>query len=149
MQTPSNLTIWLSEQAIPLAAIACFLAFVFAVLAISARNRRIRMNEARSGTNEDTFVDSLIVYGFDPEISRTVYRYLQERQNVHFPIEATDLLDEDLGLDVADLEQTQREVFELTRRLYQPGLRHTPLVTVEDLVRFIQASPRLQTQQAA
>jgi hypothetical protein len=107
------------------------------------------MNEARSGTNEDTFVDSLIVYGFDPEISRTVYRYLQERQNVHFPIEATDLLDEDLGLDVADLEQTQREVFELTRRLYQPGLRHTPLVTVEDLVRFIQASPRLQTQQAA
>ncbi len=148
MQTPSNLMIWLSEQATPLIAIAVFLALVMIVLSVSARSRRIKMNEARSGTNEDTFVDSLIVYGFDPEISRTVYRYLQDKQNVHFPIEATDLLDEDLGLDLVDLEETQRDVFLLTRRLYQPGLRHAPLVTVEDLVRFVQASPRLSDRAA-
>jgi hypothetical protein len=148
MQTPSTLSIWLSEQALPLAIIVFLLAFVMIVLSVSARNRRVRLNEARSGTNEDTFVDSLIVYGFDPEISRTVYRYLQEKQNVHFPIEATDLLDEDLGLDMVDLDETVRDVFQLTRRRYQPGLRHTPLVTVEDLVRFVQASPRLVEQAA-
>jgi hypothetical protein len=148
MQTPSTPLIWLSEQAVPLAFIASVLALVMIVLWVSARNRRLKMNEARSGTNEETFVDSLLVYGFDPQISSTVYRYLQEKQNVHFPIEATDLLDEDLGLDMVDLDETVRDVFQLTRRVYQPGLRHTPLVTVEDLVRFVQASPRMIEQAA-
>jgi hypothetical protein len=148
MQTPSTPLIWLSEQAVALAVIASVLALVMIVLWVSARNRRLKMNEARSGTNEETFVDSLLVYGFDPQISSTVYRYLQEKQNVHFPIEATDLLDEDLGLDMVDLDETVRDVFQLTRRVYQPGLRHTPLVTVEDLVRFVQASPRMIEQAA-
>jgi hypothetical protein len=143
MQTPSTLSIWLSEQAVPLAIILVLAALVMIVLSVSARNRRVRLNQARAGTNEDTFVESLGVYGFDPQISRAVYSYLQEKQNVHFPIEATDLLDEDLGLDLVDLEETVRDVLQLTRRQYQPGLRHEPLVTVEDLVRFIQASPRL------
>jgi hypothetical protein len=143
MQTPSTVSIWLSEQAIPLAVIVSLLAVVMIVLSVSARNRRIRLNQARAGTNEDTFVESLVVYGFNPEISRTTYRYLQEKQNVHFPIEATDLLDEDLGLDLVDLEETVRDVLQLSRRQYQPGLRHDPLVTVEDLVRLIQACPRL------
>jgi len=123
--------------------IAVLLAFVMVVLSLSARNRRIRMNEARSGTNEDTFVASLAVYGFDPRISRAVYSYLQEKQNVRFPIEASDLLDEDLGLDLPDLEETIRDVFQICQRIYQPGLRYAPLTTVEDLVRFIQASPRM------
>ena len=142
MRTPDTLSIWLTEQVLPLAIIAGSVAFILTVLWVSARNRRLKMNEARSGTNEDTFVDSMLIYGFDPEISRTVYSYLQQRQNVHFPIEASDQLDEDLGLDLADVEQTIREVFEITRRQYQPGLRHMPLITVEDVVRFVQASPR-------
>ena len=145
MQTPSTLSIWLSEQAVPLAIILCLIAFVMVVLSLSARSRRVRLNEERSGTNEDTFVESLELYGFDREISRTVYSYLQNHQNVHFPIEPSDLLDEDLGLDLVDLDQTVREVFQMTRREYKPGLRHMPLITVEDLVRFIQASPRAVT----
>jgi len=142
MQTPNNLWVWLSEQAVPLAAIACFLAFVLIVLAVSARNRRIRMNRARAGASEETFVDALLGYGYDAEVTRTIYRYLREKQNVHFPIEPSDLLDEDLGLDIVDLDETILDVLELTRRQYRPGLRHTPLITVEDLVRFVQASPR-------
>lgn len=148
MQIPSTLSIWLSEQALPLAIIVVLLALVMIVLSVSARNRRVRLNDARSGTNEDTFVESLVIDGFDPQISRTVYRYLQEQQNVHFPVEATDLLDEDLGLDLVDLDETVRDVLQLTSRQYRPGLRHEPLTTVEDLVRFVQASPRL-TERAA
>jgi hypothetical protein len=143
MQTPSTLSIWLSEQALPLAVMVVLVALVMIVLSISARNRRVRLNQSRAGTNEDTFVESQVAYGFDPEISRIVYRYLQEKQNVRFPIESTDLLDEDLGLDLVDLDETIRDVLQLARREYQPGLRHQPLVIVEDLVRFIQASPRL------
>ena len=143
MQTPSTLSIWLSEQAIPLAIIVVLLSLVMITLYVSARNRRVRMNEARSGNNEDTFVNSLVIYGFDPMISRNTYRYLQSTQKVSFPIEANDLLDEDLGLDNADVEESVHDLMDSNGRLYQPGLQHDPIATVEDLVRFIQASPRL------
>ena len=143
MQTPSTLSIWLSEQALPLAIIIFLLSSVMIILYVSARNRRARMNEARSGANEDTFVNSLVIYGFDPMIARSSYQYLQSLQQVTFPIESTDSLDEDLGMDNAEIEEAIRDLMATTARLYQPGLQHDPIVTVEDLVRFIQASPRL------
>jgi hypothetical protein len=118
------------------------------VLYASARARKARMNEARSGVNEDTFVNSLLIYGFDPVIARTTFRYLQEKQRVSFPIEATDMLDEDLGLGLSDVEESVQDILKLTERLYQPGLKHAPLVTVEDLVRLVQASPRLSEMAA-
>ncbi len=143
MPTPSTTLIWLSEQAGPLALIVVLLAFVMIVLYLSARNRRVRLNQARSGANEATFVESMRVAGFDPAIAKTVYRYLQEHQNVRFPIQSEDLLDEDLGLDLVDVDQTVRDVLKLTNREYKPGLKHTPLATVHDLVLFVQHSPRL------
>ena len=142
MQTPSTPLIWLSEQALPLAIIVAFLGFVMLVLTMSARSRKTQMNQARSGVNEDTFVNSLLVYGFDPMIARTTFRYLQEKQRVSFPIEAGDHLDEDLGLGLEDVEESIHDILKLTDRVYQAGLMHTPLVTVEDLARLIQASPR-------
>ena len=148
MQTPSTTWIWISEQAVPLGIIVALLALVLLVLYLSARSRRLKMNEARAGINEDTFVNSLSIYGFDPLIARTTFRYLQEKQNVSFPIEASDQLDEDLGLDIEDLKESIHDLLELCGRLYQPGLNHTPLVTVEDLVRFVQASPRLSEMAA-
>ena len=148
MQIPSTLSVWLSEQAGPLGLIVALLAFVMIVLYFSARSRRNRMNEARAGLTEDTFVNSLIGYGFDPVIARTTYRYLQDKQNVSFPIEASDLLDEDLGLDLDDVDESIVDILALTGRLHQPGLKHNPIITVEDLVRFVQASPRLSEMAA-
>jgi hypothetical protein len=148
MEIPSTPLIWLREQVVPLAIIVALLAFVMIVLYTSARSRKARMNEARSGANEDTFVNSLLIYGFDPVIARTTFRYLQEKQRVSFPIEATDQLDEDLGLGVNDVEESVQDIMKLTERVYQPGLKHAPLVTVEDLVRLVQASPRLSEMAA-
>lgn len=148
MQTPSTLSIWLAEQAVPLAIIVALLGFVLIVLHFSARTRKAQMNEARSGVNEDTFVNSLLIYGFDPMIARTTFRYLQEKQLVSFPIEATDQLDEDLGLGLEDVEESVQDILKLNDRVYQAGLKHTPIVTVEDLVRLIQASPRTSAMAA-
>ena len=67
---------------------------------------------------------------------------MQEVQRVPFPILPGDALDEDLGLDSEDIQQT---VLQLTDRLHREpnlGLRSTPMLTVEDLVRLLQASPR-------
>jgi hypothetical protein len=142
MQTPSTVPIWLSEQAVPLLTIVALLGVVLAVLYLSARRRRSTMNKVRAGATEETFVQSLLVYGFDANLARTTYQYLQQKQGVNFPIEAPDKLDEDLGLSLGDLDQSIRELLRLTHRTYLPGLKHRPLVTVEDLVRLIQASPR-------
>ncbi len=148
MQIPSTVSIWLLEQAAPLALIALLLISILAVLAYSARRRVAILLETRAGMNEDTFVESLMPYSFDPQICRVVYRYLQQEQNIHFPILATDHLDEDLGLDLIDLDQTVRDTVERSRREFRPGLRDRPLVTVEDLVRLIQASPRREQRAA-
>jgi hypothetical protein len=142
MFTPYNLRIWLSEQAVPLAFIVGILVAGFLLLKISAARRKSALLRARAGHTEDTFVEHLSTFGFDPILARSTYRYLQNHQNVHFPIFLTDHLDEDLGLGLGELEESKIALARESGREFRPGLRHEPIVTVEDLIRFIQASPR-------
>ena len=142
MFTPSTVQLWLSEQATPLMIIVGVLVAGFLLLKFSAARRKAALLRERAGHTEDSFVEHLTTFGFDPIIARSTYRYLQEKQNVHFPIFLTDHLDEDLGLGIGDLEQTKVALAIESGREFRPGLRHDPIVTVEDLIRFIQASPR-------
>jgi hypothetical protein len=148
MAIPDTLQLWVSDQATPLLIVGVALILGFIILYVSARGRRSTMLNRRSGLSEDTFVEDLAPFGFDPNVARETYRYLQERQNIAFPILPLDALDEDLGLDSEDVEQTIHELLDLTGRVHLPGLLHSPLVNVEDLVRYIQASPR-KTQSTA
>ena len=133
---------WLGEQIVPLFFIGFALLMGFALVYLSAKSRRTALTRDRSGRTEDTFAEQLAPYGFDPEIARLTYRYLQERQKVPFPIEPNDDLDRDLGLDGEDLNRTVRDLLAETGREYLPGMLDSPLVTVVDVVRYIQASPR-------
>ena len=105
-------------------------------------SRRASLLRDRSGRTEDTFTEFLAAYGFDPEIARATYRYLQQVQQVEFPILANDDLDRDLGLDDDEVKQTVRDLLDEMGREYLPGRLNSPLVKVVDLVRYIQASPR-------
>ena len=145
MVTPDTLTAWLNDQAWPIAIIGICIILAFVALKISAKRRHQALAHEREGVTETTFTKHLQVYGFDPVITGATYRYLQEVQLVQFPILAGDDLVEDLGLDNDDIEQTVTELTEALKREPNPGLRHTPLVTVEDLVRLLQASPRRST----
>ncbi len=133
---------WLVEQVVPLVFIGFAFLMGILLLYFSALSRRASLVRDRSGRTENTFAEYLAAYGFDPEIARTTYRYLQEIQQVAFPIVPMDDLDRDLGLDDVDLKRTVRDLLEQTGRDYLPGLLESPLVTVVDLVRYIQASPR-------
>jgi hypothetical protein len=145
MSTSFAIEHWLGEQVVPLFFIGFAVLMGFAMVYFSAKSRRAALSRDRSGRTEDTFAEHLAAYGFDAEIARTTYRYLQERQRVPFPIEPTDDLDRDLGLDGEDLNRTVRDLLDETGREYLPGLLDTPLVTVVDMVRYIQASPRRVT----
>jgi acyl carrier protein len=149
MVTPDSLYIWLKEQAWPVVIIAALVVFAFLLLKFSAKRRHKALAREREGVSEATFTAHLQRYGFDPSITSSTYIYLQEVQRIQFPILPGDQLDEDLGLDSEDIKQTVRELITALGREFNPGLLHTPLVTVEDLVRLIQASPRRSQTVAA
>lgn len=138
----STLGHWLGEQAAPLVFIGFAILMGFALLYFSVQSRRASLVRDRSGKTEETFSEYLAAYGFDPGIARTAYRYLQQVQQVSFPIEPMDDLDRDLGLDDDEVKRMVRDLLDETGREYLPGLLESPLVTVVDLVRYIQASPR-------
>jgi hypothetical protein len=142
MTTPFTVQQWLAAQFVPLLLIGFSLLMGLAVLFMSAKSRRSTLARDRSGHSEATFTEELAEYGYDPEIARATYRYLQEQQKLAFPIEPLDDLDSDLGLDSEELREAIRELLAETGRSYLPGLFDSPLVTVVDLVRTIQASPR-------
>ena len=142
MSTHFALQQWIGEQIVPVFMIGFAILMGIAMVYISAINRRSSLARDRSGRTEETFAESLAPYGFDPEIARSTYRYLQEHQQVAFPILPNDDLDRVLGLDGEEVDRTVRALLEETGRGYLPGLLGSPLVTVVDLVRCIQASPR-------
>jgi hypothetical protein len=142
MPTLVGIEHWFGEQIVAVFMVGFAILMGIGMVYLSARNRRSSLVRDRSGRTEDTFAEYLAAYGFDPEIARTTYRYLQERQQVVFPIEPMDDLDRDLGLDEDDVKTTVRELLAESGRDYLPGLLDSPLVTVVDVVRYIQASPR-------
>ena len=142
MSTSFTIQRWLGEQIVPLFFVGFAVLMGIAMVYLSAKSRRAALSRNRSGRTEDTFAEFLAAYGFDPEIARTTYRYLQERQKVPFPIDPMDDLDRDLGLYGEELNRTVRDLLGETGREYLPGLLDSPLVTVVDMVRYIQASPR-------
>ena len=149
MVTPTNLTLWLGEQAWPIGILAGIVALVYVAARRSASRRSRTLSRERQGVTQEAFAEYLAQFGFDPTIAAATYRYLQRVQRVNFPILPSDTLDEDLGLGQEDIEQTVRDLTTALRRERHPGLPHSPLVTVEDLIRLLQASPRLARHAAA
>jgi hypothetical protein len=145
MPSVSTLLQWLGEQIVPLFLIGFAILMGLAMVYISAKSRRSALAQKRSGRTEENFAEQLATYGFDPEIARSAYRYLQQEQGIAFPIEPMDDLDRDLGLDNDEVNTSLRDLLAENNREYLPGLVDSPLVTVVDLIRFVQASPRRVT----
>lgn len=142
MASSSPFSLNLQEQIIPILGVALCVVFAFLLLKWVANRRHRALAREREGIDELTFAESLGRRGFDPVIARSTYRYLQDVQGVRFPILPADDLDQDLGLDSEDLNQTLADLTSALGRRLNAALLHTPLITVEDLVRILQASPR-------
>ena len=142
MPSVSTLLQWLGEQIVPLFLIGFAILMGLAMVYISAKNRRSALTKNRSGRTEENFAEHLATYGFDPDIARTTYRYLQQEQGIDFPIEPMDDLDRDLGLDNDEVNTSLRDLLAENHREYLPGLVDSPPITVVDLIRYVQASPR-------
>ena len=114
MSTIFSIQQWLGEQIVPVFFIGFAILMGIALVYLSAQSRRSSLVRDRSGCTEDTFAESLAAYGFDPEIARTTYVYLQQIQRVAFPIDPRDDLDRDLGMDGDDVKRTVRDLLDET-----------------------------------
>ncbi len=145
----SSIPAWLGHHAWPLwlllaAVVACIL-----LLRLSAWIREHRLRRKRAGITQETFTAQLQQYGFDPVITSSTFRYLREVQLVPFPVLPGDDLEKDLGLAPEDIDETVRDLATALHREYSRGLQPIPPVTVEDLIRQLQAYPRILRKGAA
>lgn len=145
----NSITVWLANHAWPLWLLLAAVVLSIVLLRISAWSRDHRLRRRRAGVTQETFTAQLEQYGFDPVITSATFRYLREVQLIPFPVLPGDDLENDLGLLPEDVEATVRDLTMALRREYMPGLQPTPLVTVEDLIRLLQASPRIAKTGAA
>lgn len=136
-----RLSDFLTAQIVPLSVLFGALLLAFAVLYFSGVSRHRRMAAERRGEDVDSFVLYLASYGFDPDIARTTYEYLVAEEDVAFPIRHTDRLDHDLRISEEEVRKSVRYLLKEFGREASPGMQHMPLVTVEDLLRFVQACP--------
>ena len=144
-----SITAWLGHRAWPLWLLLTLIVVCVALLRLSAWLREHKLRKARAGITQETFTAQLQQYGFDPVITGATFRYLREVQMVPFPVLPGDDLDKDLGLTPEDVDQSVRDLTLALRREYSPGLQPTPLLTVEDLIRLLQAQPRIGRTGAA
>lgn len=134
---------WLGHHAWPLWLLLTVIVGCILLLRLSAWVHERSIRRKRRGITQETFTAQLEQYGFDPVITSATFRYLREVQLVPFPVLPGDDLDKDLGLSPEEIDQSVRDLSIGLRREYSPGLQPVPLVTVEDLIRLLQASPRV------
>ena len=138
----SGIEQWFVEQIVPVFFVGFALLAGLALLYFSAQSKKAARRRDRAGQDETTFAEKLAAHGYDAEIALATYRYLEKRTRAGFPLLPADDLDRDLGMDRDDVREAVRELTALVDREYLPGLVTTPIVTVAELVRAVQSSPR-------
>lgn len=122
-------------------AVCGFLAVALGTLFFSGMLRHRRMAAAREGESLESFALHLATYGFDPALAEEIYSYLVTEEDVAFPIRHSDRLDEDLRVSEDEVHRMVAHLLRFSRREARPGMRTMPLLTVEDVLRFVQACP--------
>lgn len=140
---------WLAHHALPLWLLLAAVVGCVILLRLSAWTRERRLRRRRDGVTQETFTAQLQQYGFDPVITSAIFRYMREVQLIPFPVLPGDHLAEDLGLTPEEIDQAVRDLALALRREYSPGLQPLPPVTIEDLIRLLQAYPRIARTGAA
>lgn len=137
---------------LPTLAASIGLAVVSLVQSRRLKNRLQTLAEARGGESICTFARTIPVRELDSWVVRAVFEQLQKHLTlVHdfkaFPLRPSDRLFEDLKIDPDDLdEELVEEIAQRTSRSLN-DCRVNPyygkVVTIEDLVRFFCAQPRV------
>jgi hypothetical protein len=154
MASLAGFLLWFHHWLFALSVPTCTAAFVFTIASLPNNRRRILLLRNRtsvSGKHSDeespfSYDDLEIEVEIEdsPDMELSIYRYLNEKTDL--PVLAHATLEGDLGLSDAQLGETIYELLALNGREYSPGVFTYPLITVEDLVLYIEASSRAEIE---
>jgi hypothetical protein len=140
-QSCDQLTHWLLNDGSAFSAFLIFLAVGCAVISYAARGQKKQLWEYRAGYDVECFVREMTAAGYDAEVCRTVYYYIEDRHRIDFPILPTDDLYTVLGVTDETIQRAMPELMQATGREPRIGRLMKQLTTVEDLVRFVDSAP--------
>lgn len=148
MQTPTTVLAWFQGQGSILAILLAVAAVFLLVLAASSYARRRHLAHTRSGDDMASYLQTMQSRGFDPEIARLAYAFLQDRLAIDYPVLPEDELDRDLGISESEIGDMLAFMLFTSGRVDSPHSTPNTLTTVADMVQRVQTSP-LQRHAAA
>lgn len=141
MQTPTTVLGWFQSQGSILAILLAIVGVVLLVLAASAYARHRRLSQTRSGDDMASFIHTMQSRGYDPEIARLAYVFLEERLAIDYPVLPEDELDRDLGISETEIFDMLAFMLFTSGRTDSPRSTPNTLTTVADIVQRVQTSP--------
>jgi hypothetical protein len=121
-----------------------FLVFLLAssgIVFFCARGNKKMLTETRAGHDMECFVREMTAAGHDESVSRAVYCYIEEMHGIDFPILPGDDLCTTLGITDDDVYRAVPALLTDAGRAPQLGRLKQPIITVADLVDFVERAP--------
>lgn len=137
------------------AAIGCYIGASTVVIHRREKRRFELLSESRNGESICVFAKSFDTRTTDTWVIRAVHQELQAVLHTYapdFPVRASDLIFEDLGLDSDDLEELLRDVAKRSGRLLDASEKNPyygSVNTVMDVVLFTNAQPKSAQSKAS
>jgi hypothetical protein len=128
---------WLTNEGTALIALVALLGGCGTVLYVAGKMRKNRLVESRRGYNIDCFAAEMDEAGYDPEVARVVYLYIQEMHGVDFPIFPGDDIAQMFGMTDEDVRRALPPILDVCGRRTELGRMMRPLETVEQVVEFV------------
>jgi len=134
-------THWMLNDGSAACGVLLFMIVCSVIVFVTAQGRKKHISQSRAGYDVDCFVDEMAAAGYDAEMARVVYCYIQDMYRIDFPILPGDDLYM-LGATDDAVRRTMPALLQATGREARMGHIMKQLTTVEDLVRYIETLPR-------
>jgi hypothetical protein len=133
-------THWMMNDGASAMAFLLFMLLCALAVFLTARGRRKQISQSRAGYDVECFVREMSAAGYEAEMARFVYHYIQDVYRIDYPILPGDDL-YTLGATDDAVHRTMPALIQATGRETRMGHVTKPLSTVEDLVAYIESLP--------
>jgi len=134
-------THWILNDGWSVGVFLVFLAVSGITVFCAAKDRNKRILMSRAGYTVENFLAEMEAAGHDVQVARTVYQFIQGTYRVGFPIQPGDDLYLMLGITDASVWRAMPALLQATGREPRIGRLLKPIVTVQELVHFVEVAP--------
>jgi hypothetical protein len=134
---------WLLNDGFAFTAFLLFFFAASALVAFNAKGNTKQLTQGRAGYDIECFVRDMTASGYDANVARSVYLYIQRAHRIDFPILPADDLYMAFGITDDGVQRAMPTLMQATGRDDEISTRlRKPLNTVKDLVAYVESRPR-------